>query len=255
MNLADSSGNVTGAYTYDVFGAVRSHTGASTEFSFTGEQNDPNGFEYLRARYYDPAVGRFTARDPAGAGYGYASGNPVNRVDPAGLSDCTFYNYVVQDWLPCDWENSLTALGIAPATAPLAVGYALVGAEGLGGLPGFNLLFQDDLFKIRVYVLFFRDSNPLVLVDTKTPPLCVVEVGCTISWVHDRNIMLSLSQNAVLVDIQLHSDLLPLSVDIVVGFVYVPELGVCQAIGPHISFSNPIGYAVITSTISGCAVR
>jgi len=31
---------------------VRSHTGASsTEFTFTGEQNDPNGLEYLRARY------------------------------------------------------------------------------------------------------------------------------------------------------------------------------------------------------------
>jgi hypothetical protein len=42
--------NPGGAYTYDVFGAVRSHTGASTEFSYTGKQNDPNGLEYLRAR-------------------------------------------------------------------------------------------------------------------------------------------------------------------------------------------------------------
>jgi len=45
---------VTGSYTYDALGAVRSHSGASTEFSFTGEQNDPNGLEYLR--YYNSAM-------------------------------------------------------------------------------------------------------------------------------------------------------------------------------------------------------
>ena len=49
--LADGAGAVTGAYSYDVFGGVRSHTGASTQWSFTGEQNDANGLEYLRGRY------------------------------------------------------------------------------------------------------------------------------------------------------------------------------------------------------------
>jgi RHS repeat-associated protein len=83
--LANGSGAITGTYSYDVFGAVRSHTGGSTEFGFTGEQNDPNGLEYLRARYYDPATGRFLGRDPLGQGYGYAGGNPANRVDPTGL--------------------------------------------------------------------------------------------------------------------------------------------------------------------------
>ena len=81
VNLTDAAGAVTGNYTYDVFGAVRSHTGAGTEFSFTGEQNDPNGYEYLRARYYDPAVGRFLSRDPLGTGYPYVSNNPANLVD------------------------------------------------------------------------------------------------------------------------------------------------------------------------------
>ena len=49
--LADGAGAVTGSYAYDAFGAVRAHTGASTQWSFTGEQNDANGLEYLRARY------------------------------------------------------------------------------------------------------------------------------------------------------------------------------------------------------------
>ena len=42
--LANAGGAITDTYTYDVFGAVRSHSGASaTEFTFTGEQNDAKG--------------------------------------------------------------------------------------------------------------------------------------------------------------------------------------------------------------------
>ncbi len=45
------------------------------------------------ARYYDPEVGRFISKDPIGfAGgdlnlYNYVGGNPVNSIDPSGLSD------------------------------------------------------------------------------------------------------------------------------------------------------------------------
>jgi RHS repeat-associated protein len=94
--LVDGSGSVTGTYAYDVFGAVRSQSGTSTEFSFTGEQNDPNGYEYLRARYYDPEVGRFISEDAASAvacdptslnRFTYSRNNPVNRSDPSGMAD------------------------------------------------------------------------------------------------------------------------------------------------------------------------
>jgi RHS repeat-associated protein len=91
--LADEDGTVTGTYAYDVFGPVRAHTGAATEWTYTGEQNDPTGLEYLRARYYDPAVGRFLSADPF-AGllivpqslnrYPYVLNNPALYVDPYG---------------------------------------------------------------------------------------------------------------------------------------------------------------------------
>jgi len=52
---------------------------------------EPNGLQYMRARYYDPEVGRFISEDPIGFGggdvnlYAYCIGNPINRIDPDGL--------------------------------------------------------------------------------------------------------------------------------------------------------------------------
>jgi RHS repeat-associated protein len=85
--LMNASGVITGSYTYDVFGAVRSQSGATTEFTFTGEQQDPNQLTFLRARYYDPSTGRFLSKDPLGSKYRYARNNPVNVTDPSGLYD------------------------------------------------------------------------------------------------------------------------------------------------------------------------
>ena len=60
-------------------------------FRYCGEYYDSEiGQIYLRARYYDPTVGRFTQSDPARDGinwYVYCSGDPVNNFDPLGLSD------------------------------------------------------------------------------------------------------------------------------------------------------------------------
>ena len=79
---------MTGTYEYDVFGGVRAQTGATTERSYTGEQNDPTGLEYLRARYYDASTGRFLSQDPLPLmqRYAYANDNPANLVDPSGLT-------------------------------------------------------------------------------------------------------------------------------------------------------------------------
>ncbi|MBM4460972.1 MAG: RHS repeat protein, partial [Chloroflexi bacterium] len=91
--LSDLAGALTDAYTYDAFGAPRSHAGgAGQAFTFAGEQGDGEvGLVFLRARYYDPAMGRFITIDPTWDGrtarnqrYTYGLNNPVIYTDPSG---------------------------------------------------------------------------------------------------------------------------------------------------------------------------
>jgi len=86
--LTDGSGNVTATYTYDAFGKSLSEPGTSANYwRFTGEQRDSDSsLYYLRARYYDPATGRFLSQDPVPGGnlYAYVRNNPANLVDRNG---------------------------------------------------------------------------------------------------------------------------------------------------------------------------
>ena len=93
--LSGATDTLTDTYDYDAFGELLNQTGSTeNNYLFTGEQYDPNlGQYYLRARYYNPATGRFTQMD-AWMGvdsdpitlnkYVYANVDPVNMVDPSG---------------------------------------------------------------------------------------------------------------------------------------------------------------------------
>ncbi len=63
--ITDNVGLVTDRYTYDAFGGLLNQTGTfGNSFQFAGEQRDSaTGLDYLRARYYDPSLGRFISKD------------------------------------------------------------------------------------------------------------------------------------------------------------------------------------------------
>jgi len=94
----DTSGNVVQTYGTDEFGIVDAALTSGTQptpFQYTGEPRDSEtGLVYLRARSYDPTVGRFMQADPfrktaPGLGgwnrYSYVGNNPVGFVDHSGL--------------------------------------------------------------------------------------------------------------------------------------------------------------------------
>ena len=73
---------------FDAFG-----NGGANNYSrmgYAGQYHDyETGFIYLRARYYNPAIGRFINEDPIRDGlnwYVYCNNNPVNLIDLLGLA-------------------------------------------------------------------------------------------------------------------------------------------------------------------------
>ena len=94
--LTDERGAVAASYEYDAFGQVVSKQGTQrSPFRFTArELDEATGLYYYRARYYDPALGRFLTKDPVHArgtdalalnAYAYARNNPIRYVDGMGL--------------------------------------------------------------------------------------------------------------------------------------------------------------------------
>lgn len=108
------SGAVAQRIAYDEFGRVSSDSSPDWQpFGFAGGHHDGlTGLVRFGARDYDPAAGRFTARDPIlfrGSGtnlYSYARSNPVNLIDPTGLQSipCDPGTYTSSDE-ECSWYD------------------------------------------------------------------------------------------------------------------------------------------------------
>ena len=95
VQLLDESGNVTKTYEYDSFGnEVKPEKKDENPYRYCGEYYDKETKEvYLRARYYEPSVGRFITRDTyTGESdeplslhlYTYCENDGVNAWDPSG---------------------------------------------------------------------------------------------------------------------------------------------------------------------------
>ncbi|MEM1263492.1 MAG: Ig-like domain-containing protein [Pseudomonadota bacterium] len=127
-SLSSEAAAITDTYLYEAFGDIDVQNGSTeNRYLFTGEQYDPNvGFYYLRARYYDPSVGRFPTMDtfqglmfePATLHkYVYVHSNPGNMIDPSGLFQVASFTAA---------QNASAVLNLAGATVALATYHSIV---------------------------------------------------------------------------------------------------------------------------------
>ena len=88
--ITGSSGEIENRYEYDAFGVLKnSMEELHNRILYTGQQYDQtSGQYYLRARFYNPVLGRFVQEDVyRGDGlnlYAYCRNNPVVYYDPSG---------------------------------------------------------------------------------------------------------------------------------------------------------------------------
>ena len=93
--LTGAGGVLVNVFVFDAYGTlIASNTAVQTAYLYCGEQFDPDlGFYYLRARYLNPAMGRFWSMDSFEGNtsdplslhkYLYCHADPVNGIDPSG---------------------------------------------------------------------------------------------------------------------------------------------------------------------------
>ena len=97
MKLSDGLGNIVAEYTYGPYGELLSGN-KLTDYLYNGQygvSTDDNGLYYMRQRYYNSEIKRFINQDiltgevghsQSMNRYAYVEGNPINLMDPFGLS-------------------------------------------------------------------------------------------------------------------------------------------------------------------------
>jgi RHS repeat-associated protein len=163
VQIVDTNGTVVNSYAYDVWGSITNQTeGITNSFKYAGEIYDEDtGLYYLRARYYDPSVGRFINEDtyegeitnPLSQNlYTYVHNNPLLYTDPTGRW-CTSTNG--------KWSH---AGACSSSTSTWSPDYDHIGyREKRNGKFIGTGLEKQDLAVDDKYVLFVRGDNDVYL--------------------------------------------------------------------------------------------
>jgi RHS repeat-associated protein len=204
--LTSESGAVTDVYTYTAFGELLSHMGTDPQpYSFAGEPLDPNvGFQYHRARWMDPSVGRFAGMDPFGGfvsdpaslhKYVYAHGNPVGNTDPTGhfasVGEISIVNSIISQIAGNQVQLGMDVVldTLFKDNAAVQVGRVLVSATGaVVGLSALALkLSRSGFFRsflARYKICSFSADTPVWTDDGETS-IAEIAVGDLV-WGYDE---------------------------------------------------------------------
>jgi RHS repeat-associated protein len=128
-DLAKNDGTAGEHYEYDAYGNVVAGNTSLTRYLFTSREFDEDiDLQYNRARWYDPAVGRWISEDPIGFAAGdtnvarYVSNSATTGVDPSGLK----FGLFGQDWY-MPWEDGAGGFGVTVKSYAAATGQAVTG--------------------------------------------------------------------------------------------------------------------------------
>ena len=185
--LSDANGALAERYAYSPFGQVNapSHPAIGNPYLFAGREFDSEtGLYYSRARYYDPDMGRFLSTDPLGYAdgmnlYAYVRNNPINRVDPLGLTgsdrksgtnDCRLYQLGSRHY----GEHSCSSTGDAPASldegqGARAPGEVYVTGHRVGGAGPYHTAVEYDDGTGRPTTLSAQSVNGDLTSDVNRP--------------------------------------------------------------------------------------
>ncbi|NQX64626.1 EndoU domain-containing protein [Paenibacillus alba] len=131
VNLMDSTGlTKINSYQYDIWGNIVSQQENVPQlFKYSGEMfDDATSLQYLRARWYDPSMGRFVNEDsyegqidnPLSLNlYTYVENNPLTQTDPTGhcIEDACIGEVGALIWL---YRTFVVGAAIATAPTPIA---------------------------------------------------------------------------------------------------------------------------------------
>lgn len=175
VQLTSAAGAVSRSYDYDAFGnELDPDTADINPFRYCGEYRDTeSGAYYLRARYYDPSIGRFTQEDTywniANMIYGTSPQKINQQKDYLGLTNYTYapeisailqsgnlYVYAINNpVLYHDTSGNIVQFVILGTAISAESIIAAAGAAALSGI----LIFSDFRDKLANLLKYAYDST------------------------------------------------------------------------------------------------
>jgi RHS repeat-associated protein len=177
--LTDANQNIQSSTIYDAWGNILQSSGTITNpYLYVGELgyygDGDAGMYLLTQRWYNPAVGRFGAKDPlslVGKSYFYCASNPLTRTDRSGLMWDA--NYCVESFSRCvntaGAGESVRTVWHSCTSELIRGGGCLTGCVIIGSISG-------SLLGGVCFVLCYLTSAGVEIAVTRTSPSYRIEL-------------------------------------------------------------------------------